>query len=114
MNYDKKEIQAITKTASSNISQTKSLLIQGIRHILEHKTDEHHTFVELDSPVTINQYRQSTEEIVRVYRDGGFMVEQSTQGRMDTEDTINDLNVSQLFDLLIALDENGTQENEVA
>jgi hypothetical protein len=114
MNYDRKEIQAITSTASSNISQTKALLIQGIRRILEHKTDDENTFIELDAPVTINQYRQSTEEVVRVYRDGGLMVEQSTQGRMDIEDTIDDLNVSQLFDLLIALDENGTQEEEVA
>jgi len=114
MSYDKAKIQKITKEAGSFISNGKRILLEGIRHYLETHTDEDNTFVELDSPVTINMYRQSTEDIVRVYRDGGLVVEQSTQGRMDIQDTIEDLNISQLFDLLIALDENGINEDEVA
>ena len=114
MNYDKADIQRITRQAGSFISNGKRILLGGIRHYLETHTDEDNTFVELDSPVTINMYRQSTEDIVRVYRDGGLEFEQSTQGRIiDSEETIDDLNISQLFDLLIALDENGTDEEEV-
>ncbi len=113
MNYDKKEIQKLSKEVGTCISNGKRMALAAIYQILAAETSDEHTFIELDSPVTINMYRQSSEDIVRVYRDGGLEVEQSTQGRFNTEDTIDDLNVSQLFDLLIALDENGIEENEV-
>jgi len=107
-------VRDIIEITSHHIKASKQLLIHGIKTILEEKTTDDHTFIELNSPVTINMYRQSTEEIVRIYRDGGLVVNQSSQGRMDIEDTIDDLNVSQLFDLLIALEENGINEKEVA
>ena len=108
MNYDKSEIQRITNEAGGNISSTKRLLIQGIRHILEHETSEDHTFIELDSPV--GDY----DQITRIYRDGGVRIKASISESIDDDQSIDDLNVSQLFDLLIALDENGTNEEEVA
>ncbi len=114
MNYDKKEIQKLSKEVGSCISNGKRMALEAIYKILATETSEDHTFIELDSPVTINMYRESSEDIVRVYRDGGLVVEQFSQGRMNINDTIEDLNVSQLFDLLIALDENGTDEEEVA
>lgn len=108
MKYNKKKIQRITFEAGAAISNGKQILLEGIRHILEYETSEDHTFIELDSPV--GDY----DQITRIYRDGGVRIKASISESIDDDQSIDDLNVSQLFDLLIALDENGTNEEEVA
>lgn len=107
-NYDKSQIQGITKAVSDSISRAKRQALQAINMILEAETSEDNTFIELDSPV--GDY----EEITRVYRDGGIRTKSNISESIDDNQHIDELNVSQLFDLLIALDENGTNEEEVA
>jgi hypothetical protein len=109
MNYaNKKHVQKLSTEVGSYISNGKRMALEAIRIILAAQTSEEHTFIELDSPV--GDY----EEITRVYRDGGVRIKESISESIDDDKSIEDLNVSQLFDLLIALDENGTNEEEVA
>lgn len=108
MNYDKKEIQKLSKEVGACISNGKRMALEAIYKILAAETSEDHTFIELDSPV--GDY----EEVTRVYRDGGIRTESNIIESIDDDQSVEDLNVSQLFDLLIALDENGTNEEEVA
>ena len=114
MNKEKKSYKDKIYEATKGISNMKSNLLETIREMLSDKTDEEHTFIELNSPVTIAFVNANNiVEIKRIYRDGG-LVEINSYGIESNDETIDDLNVSQLYDLMIQIDENDDFDDEVA
>lgn len=98
------------QVASASITKLKWNLIDAIKYFLKKKKKG---WIELSCSVTINMVNSNNlEEITQIHTDGRIELSNS-YGRVTKDNTLNDLNVSQLFDLLIQLDENDVQVDEI-
>lgn len=97
------------QVASASITKLKWNLIDAIKYFLKKKKKG---WIELSCSVTINMVNSNNlEEITQIHTDG--RIELSNSYGVRKNNTLDELNVSQLFDLLIQLDENDTQIDEV-